>query len=302
MPNILTLTAENAGELLNAGAYGTGAVFRVQSSTTETGTFADISGTGSTPTVALVDGTRSYTAYDPSGTSSTWYRTRFENSGATRVSDWTAAFQVGAEEAGFLCSIYDVEQRLTGTITANNRELLIEFIRDASTDIEGYCDRWFSPRPLSGTTTYLFSPAVTGRRLFVPKGVRSISAIGYATTDQPDTGGTFTSITATNVSLQPGPIDRTPGWPPTTVVALDTTGTVFYAGINRVTITGSFGFATVPADIAGIAANVVIRRFTARGSGVSMAVATDDFAGRLLRWISPEEHDTLTRYRAVPVA
>lgn len=80
----------NAAKLLNAGMYGAAAVIRTQSSTTETGTFVDISGTGSTPTITILAGTETYDAYDPNGTSSTWYRSRFENVGGTRLSDWSA--------------------------------------------------------------------------------------------------------------------------------------------------------------------------------------------------------------------
>lgn len=56
----------------------------------ETGTYADISGTGATP-ARFDTGTEAYIGYDPLGTSGTWYRTRFENAGATQLSDWSAA-------------------------------------------------------------------------------------------------------------------------------------------------------------------------------------------------------------------
>ncbi len=101
MPNILTITVDDSANLLNAGAYGAGAVIRVQTSATEAGVYGDLSGTGSTPTIAIVSGTSSYTGYDPSGTATSWYRTRYENSGATRVSDWTTAFQAGGSSAGY---------------------------------------------------------------------------------------------------------------------------------------------------------------------------------------------------------
>ena len=71
------------------GMYGAAAVFRVQSSSSETGTFADLTGTDSTPTVPIVSGTETYMATDPGGTSMSWYRARLEDSGATRVSDWS---------------------------------------------------------------------------------------------------------------------------------------------------------------------------------------------------------------------
>src|SRR5262245_9841796 len=122
MPNIVKVKVENPDEIRNAGAYDTGAIIRLQTGATETGSFSDVSGTGSTPTLPIVAATRSYTGYDPNGTSSSWYRTRYENAGATRLSDWSAAFQVGDETAGQLCSLYDVQQELGETGTDANRD------------------------------------------------------------------------------------------------------------------------------------------------------------------------------------
>ena len=49
----------------------------------------DLTGTGATPTVVIVSGTEVYSAYDPNGTATTWYRARIEDSGGTRLSDWS---------------------------------------------------------------------------------------------------------------------------------------------------------------------------------------------------------------------
>src|SRR3989304_2518318 len=92
MANAIRLTLPvrtPSATVLLAGVYGAGAGVRVQSSSSETGTFADLSGTGSTPTIPIVSGTETYTAADPGGTSASWYRARLEDSGATRVSDWS---------------------------------------------------------------------------------------------------------------------------------------------------------------------------------------------------------------------
>lgn len=308
MPNVIKLTPllvpelEDPDEILNAGAYGAGALLRLQSSASEGGAFADVAGTGSTPTTTVITGTRLYTGYDPAGIVSTWYRVRVENAGGTRTGDWCAAFQVAGEDDGQICSLYDVVQRLTGTVAANDKELLAEFIRDATTDIEGYCERWFVPRPLSGTTTVLLTPTSSGYSVRFPKGIRSVTSIGYATTDQPDSGGSYTAITASNVVLWPPVHERNPLFPAATELRLvSTSGALFYPVLNGVQVTGALGCATVPSSIAGIGANVVIRRYQARGSGVASAAGTDDFAARLLRWISPEERETLDLVRVIPV-
>jgi len=83
----VTVTSLN---LLNAGMYDAGALIRIQWSATETGSFVDISGTGSTPTILISSGTETYIGYDALGDSGRWYRSRIENTGSTRVSDWSA--------------------------------------------------------------------------------------------------------------------------------------------------------------------------------------------------------------------
>ena len=93
MANKVRITLPSAvpsSDLLNAGMYDTGALMRVQWSATEFGSYVDLTGTGSTPTILIVSGTETYTGYDALGDSGRWYRSRIENTGGTRVSDWSA--------------------------------------------------------------------------------------------------------------------------------------------------------------------------------------------------------------------
>jgi len=299
MPNQLKLTAENADELLNASAYGPAAVIQVQSGAAEAGPFSDDG------TVALVAGTRLYTHYDADGTSSTWYRSRFENAAGTTTSDWSAVFQVGAEEAGRICSLYDVTQRLTGTVSANDQELLAEFIAEATTDIQGHTSRRFVRSPLSGTSTFLFDVERDSRTLRVAQGIASLTQLEVATTSQPESGGTYSVVAAADWFLRPTSHERDAGWPATSVVIRDNaTGAVpqFHGGYNAVRLTAALGWPSVPADIAGLAVNAVIRRFQARGSGVATALGSEEFGTRILRWVSPEEREKLDWYRVVRIA
>lgn len=303
MPSIIKITVENPDELLNAGAYDTGALIQVQSGTGETqpGDFADLTGTGSTPTIALVSGTRIYTAYDPNGTTSTWYRTRYTNSGVTRTSDWSASFQVNGETAGYLCSLYDAKQRLfpPNTTATDEDESILGYIAQVSTFIERYCGRWFAPRP---SDTYLFSPDHNSRVLWCPRGVRTVSALGYATTDQPDSGGSFTSIASTSYALQPAAGNRDDGWPATRITLLDTAGLYFPCGINRVQVTMTAGFASVPADIEQVALNLVVAAHRERGSsGGDRYTVNVDGSRTFERALSYSDRMTLMSYRADPV-
>lgn len=275
MPNLLKIVVENASELLNAGAYDTGALVRVQWSATETGTFADVSGTGSTPTIALVAGTRVYTGYDPAGAVSTWYRTRYENAGATRLSDWSAAFQVGDETGGYLCSLYDAKQRLGIAYTDTTEdENILGYIAQVTRAIEGVTGRWFSPRPLSGTTTYVMDGGRTWNTLWVPVGIRSITTLATAAVDQPDTGGTYTTISSSYYSLESA-IQRSAGWPATRIRLLITSPGLFWPGINTVQIVGAFGWSAVPADIEQVALNLVVAAHRERATSSGEMITSD---------------------------
>lgn len=312
MPNVVHITVENPDEIRNAGAYDTAALIRLQWSATETGSFADVSGTGSTPTITIVAATRSYTGYDPNGTVSLWYRTRYENAGATRLSDWSPAFQVGDETAGLLCSLYDVQQELiTGTIStdANRDELILEKIRQVSSEIEGYCGRWLAPRPTNpaSTATLNFDVGCYSRAFYLVNdfrvtGIRTLSTLAIATTSQPETGGTYTNATLADVLLRPRPVADGPA---TSLVFSDRpTGAVswFYPGYNTVQVTGSFGPASVPADIQSVAIMAAVRRFAGKGSGAPTVSLGPDGGVVLLTNFSPDMMKTLDRYRVPNVA
>jgi hypothetical protein len=295
MPNILKIGVDNATELLNAGQYDAGALIQIQSSATEAGAFADLSGTGSTPTIALVAGTFIYTGYDPAGTSTTWYRERYRNAGGTRTSDWSAAHQVAPEGSGLLCSLYDVKQRmgLDETNTGDDEQIL-EFIADVSVDILGYTHREFIPATGSRT----FDIAYPSRGLWIPGGIRSITTLSYATTSQPDVGGSYTALAAADFHLRPLSHDRSRDWPATRI-ELDLYGALsqFYPGHNTVLIDGAFGWSAPPADIAGIAASAVTRRFLGKETATTAIALGPEGGVRILRDISPSEREKLDWYR-----
>jgi hypothetical protein len=299
---------ENPDELLNAGAYAAGALVRVQWSATEAGAFADVSGTGSTPTIPIVTAVRSYTGYDPSGTVSTFYRTRYENAGGTRVSDWVPAFQVGDETGGLLCSLYDVKQELgrTSPTDTGDDELILEKIKQVSAAIELHCQAWLAPRPTNPTseTTLLFDVPYTSRSLYVERGyrrlgIRTLSTLGIATQSQPETGGTYTNATLATVLLRPRPTADGPAW---RLEFSDTSGGLFYAGYNTVSATGAFGPASVPADIQGVALRAVVRRVMGKGAGAVGIPIGPEGTVMLLPDLSGADRATLDMYRVPAVA
>lgn len=299
MPNTLKITVENADELLNAGAYDTGALIQIQSAATEAGAFADLTGTGSTPTIALASGTRIHTGYDPNGTASTWYRTRYKNAAGTRLSDWSAAFQVGPEGAGLICSLYDVKQALGETGTAND-ESILEHIRRVTSEIQLYTGRRFVRDPLSGTEALSFDVARDSRILWVPAGIAACTQVEVATY----TGGSFTVVSSADWFLDPPEQERSYGWPATRVTISDVpTGSVshFYQGKRTARLTMALGWDTIPYDVQGIGERASVSAYMSKGSGGVNAAIGPSGAMTILRHISPADRATLDIYRVVPV-
>jgi len=296
--NVLHIGVENPDELLNAGLYGSGAVIRVQWSATQAGAFADVSGTGSTPTIPIVTLTTAYTGYDPVGTSTTWYRTRYENSGASRTSDWSTAFLVGSS---VYCSRDDVKQDLDKLVTDTSAdELLDDYIADITDFIRGYVGFEF----LDSATTYTFdgySSVARSRCLPIPGGVRTISLLEVAA----NTGASFVSLASTDFFLRPLAQDRTPGWPATEVWLSDLGGTYPYfpPGYANVRATGTFGFGSVPARVEGVARRTVVRAYAARQAGQNDLIGSGGEGGipQVSTFMSKRDREVLDGFRSVNV-
>jgi hypothetical protein len=301
MANVIALFVEEPDQLLNAGAYGTGAIMRVQWCATETGTYADVSGTGSTPTIALVAATRAYTAYDPAGASTTWYRTRYENSGATRLSDWSAVFQVSAEDQGaYLCSLVDVKQRLGITDTTDD-EWLHEQIVGVTDEIESLTGRRFRPDPTTGAKTIYLDYSGDGSTLWLPRGLRTVSYLGVAASDQPDGTGTYTEIAA-GYYVDPPEHERPPGWPGTSISLGTLASSSFYRGRRTVKLTGAFGWAAIPATVRAIAEMCVVSGYRGRSSGGASSFTLGVEGERTYqRLLTAGDMKTLQWYRDVVV-
>lgn len=269
MANPVKLTVENPDELLNPGAYGANAVIRLQWSATEGGAYVDVSGTGSTPATPIVTQITSYTAYDPNGTSTTWYRSRYENAGGTRLSDWSSVFQTAPEGSGLLASVNDLRQRLAGDQTDQTQdENLLEWLRQVTSFIHTRTGRVFTPDPVT-VYTHDGNEALENRRcLPIPNGVQSISLLEIA----PYTGAAFVTIPASEYFLRPTVQDRMPGWPATELWMTDIPSSAnavpyFMPGMANVRRTGVSGWPAIPADISAIALNLA--EAAAREGGAS---------------------------------
>jgi hypothetical protein len=209
---------------------------------------------------------------------------------------------VGGEDAGLICSLQDVTERLFGSATVSNaeQETLLDIIREVGSALEHATSRWLRPRPASGTAVYRFHTAYS-RVLYIPHGIRSVTTLGTAVTDQPATGGTYTTATASTYYLEPVEADRDVDWPATSIRFTPSSGGTFYRATHGAEITGAFGFAAVPADIRGVAIEAVTRRYIGKETAAP-AIAVGPAGGvRLLASLSPDARAIVESYRVRPV-
>ena len=84
MPNTLRPICDDPDGMLAVANtnYGPGSIIRAQWAATVGGSYADVG------TVPILAGVKDYQVFHAAGTSSTWYRFRFENAAGTNVSEW----------------------------------------------------------------------------------------------------------------------------------------------------------------------------------------------------------------------
>lgn len=138
--------------------------------------------------------------------------------------------------------------------------------------------------------------------LLIRQGVQAITTLEIA--DQ--TGGTFSTLAATEYVLRPASHDR-PGadWPAFRVVLTEraTTYGTFTQGYDTVRVTptaAGFGWAAIPGELSRVATIALVRMFQARQSGEMMVVGSTDFGQAIVRFLpEPEYRFVLDRYRGV---
>lgn len=224
--------------------YSAGAIMRIQSSTTETGTFADLA---ATPTETIVAGTYRYEHWDAAGDWSTWYRWRIENSGGTETGDWSDPFQgleaaKAAQNSGSYASIDDYLLEV-GAIPADSRRLAaIELaLVEGRERLDLEIGRDAFRHPQSGTETRMYHG--NGESiLHVHEGIVSLTSVEVRT----ETGGAWTTIATADwwLEAQPGQLTTRSGEPYFHVRLSDGADyRTFPKGEHRVRLVGAFGWA-----------------------------------------------------------
>lgn len=281
--------------------FGAAAKVRLERSATGGGVgFSEVA------TATVVSGTTIYALDDAGGDTGEWYRHRYSTTTPTLPEHYGAysdEYQGGVETG--LCSLADVRHlvpNLAATDTSPDEDLL-EYIATVTDDIIGYCERGFLPDPATGTKTVYLDYAGDGSTLWLPRGVRSVTYLGVASSDQPGDGtGIYTEIT-TGYYLDPPEHERSRGWPATRITLGSLAARSFEAGKRTVKLTGAFGWAAPPPRVSQIAARAVYLLWQAQNSpSNALAIASPDGSAiRLLHTYHPKDVEYLDTFRT-PVA
>lgn len=136
--------SEDSADVLSI--YSAGAKVYLDSATTETGSYSNVTST------AVVSGTEQYELTDANGTSATWYKTRVGNSGGTAYSSYSAAFQATAWDA--YATLDDLRRATPGVAGTTHDNVLSQVLLDAKAATDTDCARTFLRVPqVSGDVT-----------------------------------------------------------------------------------------------------------------------------------------------------
>lgn len=291
MANVVRVFVENPDELLNAGMFGAGAIIRLQSAAAEAGPFSNET------TEPLVAGVRSYTLFDSDGLSTTWYRSRFENSGGTNVSEWSDPFLAAGD--GIL-SLEDAKQRLE--IDADDTEQdenIAEWIGQITSFMRSFTGRRLTPDPATEYILDGYAAMRHGTLLRFPNGIQSLSELALAAW----TGEAFEVIPATDYFLRPVEALREAGWPATELwmsdnPSADNPHAVIPPGYANVRLRGAFSWEATPPELEAVAGNLLVATARLGGSSGGEEVTVNiDGERTFSRALSMEDWRTLKRYR-----
>ena len=97
-----------------------------------------------------------------------------------------------------LCTLAQVKARIDDT-DAIDDAVISELITNVSDWIEDFTKRRLTP---DDAANYVMDSSA-GSVIEIPRGFRSITSVGYALTDQPQAGGTYTTIPPASLVFRP---------------------------------------------------------------------------------------------------
>lgn len=171
-------------------------------------------------------------------------------------------------------------------------------ITDLSDWIQEYTGRTLAP---AAGVAYVVDTAA-GSVIPFPRGVRAVTSLQVASSDQPDTGGTYTAIAAADILLRPNSAYRKPGWPATEIWIRGSAAGRLTTAINGASLVVDEGWAVTPPGVQRVVDDAVAAAYQARRAGLSGVIGADDNPmpvswAQWFGWGSPQRQ-TLLRFRA----
>jgi hypothetical protein len=167
-------------------------------------------------------------------------------------------------------SLADVKAQLKITDTTDDA-YLTALIEDVTDYVQEYIGAYVVAH--NGVTTLLDTAA--GAVLRVPFGVRTVTSLSIAQTNQPDTGGSYAAVSAALIVLRPPVMDRQPGMPATEIHVLGSAG-VFADAINGASLVADLGPLTTPDRVQRVVIDAVAAAYQARKAGGSGVIGAEN--------------------------
>lgn len=238
---------------LATGAFGAGALIRIERAATVGGVYAEVT------TLPLVATTLSYTYWDPTGDGTQWYRWRVSNSGNTVRSPYSAPFQgTSPTDSVFPLSyagIADVLALFETTPLPAKQARLATLLGVATNEIITECGgRDYFLHPSDGSSEAWFADTSRTRRgrdgrpfICAHYGIVSLEQLEFSQ----DQGGTYAVVDEDDYVLRgddPDSAEPPPAGEPYFHILLTGTGTVTSVprGTNLVRPTGIRGWPAIP--------------------------------------------------------
>ena len=278
MPQLIRINVDGPDELLTL--YGAGAVIRVETSASGTGSWSELT------TEPIVAGVSQYVI--ESLTATGYERHRYSTSTGASPSAYSPVVQFGALSA--YATLADLEETLSLGGDTTRRNLLSDMLEDVSADVDAMCHRRFYRDPqVSGDITVYCDVTHAGHASLLsaighPYTVdsRALDIISITTISARDSEtGSYTSCGTVDVDwfLDTEDAAMGPDWPYGDV-SLSPSGTVrttWPTGKRAVKLVGALGFATVPKVVKRAVVSEVRERFRQSIGGGPTQVGVNTF-------------------------
>lgn len=206
-----------------------------------------------------------------------------------------------ATAVGIYAGLANVKARLDITDAADDVDLQ-RFCDWVNAWVENKTGRILAPIVSGGPFLFDGRDALEGGRLLViPQGIRAINTLEVATT----TGGSFSTVPATDYFLRPTAQERDPGWPATELWMTDIPSAgnatpYFPPGFANIRITGpangTLGWPAQPDEVVAIAEKIVVLGWQAKASGSADETGSGDYASIVRSVLDGRDWHTLGRY------